>query len=161
MTKDTSKILSLSKFYKKDLNKLKKWREEEYKEIRSDLELILEDQKINQKDLQLGFIGLATQKSELLELNKKLHKQLERVEKELNVLKKEREEKTARKEARANRKWLPKRQPITRGIYRLLIQGTKNPSYTSIRLRIAFCLLTVTGIIINEQLPLKVSQLKT
>lgn len=161
MTKDTSKILSLSKLYKKDLNKLTKWREEEYKEIRSDLELILEGQKINQKDLQLGFIGLATQNSELLELNKKLHQQLERVEKELNALKKEREEKTARKEARANRKRLPKRQPITREIYRLLIQATKSPSYTSIRLRIAFCLLTVTGIRINELLPLKVSQLQT
>ena len=53
--------------------------------------------KINQKDLRLGFIGLATQNSELLELNKKLSQQLERVEKELNVLKKEREEKVARK----------------------------------------------------------------
>ena len=85
MRKDTSKIICLSKLHKEDLNKLKKWREEEYKEIRSDLELILKGQK-----LQLCFIGLATQNSELLELNKKLHQQLERVEKELNVLKKER-----------------------------------------------------------------------
>ena len=54
---------------------------------------------------RLGFIGLAKQNSELLDLNKELSQQLERVV----VLKKEREE----KEARANRKRLPKRQPIS------------------------------------------------
>jgi hypothetical protein len=51
-------------------------KEEEYRKIRSDLGLILEGQKINQKDLRLGFIGLATQNSELRELNKKLSQQL-------------------------------------------------------------------------------------
>jgi hypothetical protein len=84
------KGLSLSELKKEDLNKLKKWKEEEYSKIRSDLGLILEGQKINQKYLRLDFIGLATQNSELLELNKKLIQQLERVEKELNVLKKNR-----------------------------------------------------------------------
>ena len=161
MTEEMIKGLSLYELKKEDFNKLKKWKEEEYSKIRSDLGVILEGQKINQKDLRLGFIGLATQNSELLELNKKLSQQLERVEKELNVLKKEREEKAARKEARANRKRLPKRQPITPEIYRLLIQAAESPSYTSVRLRIAFCLLTVTGIRINELLPLKVGQLQT
>nr|YP_009686252.1 putative integrase/recombinase protein [Halamphora calidilacuna]QDR25077.1 putative integrase/recombinase protein [Halamphora calidilacuna] len=146
---------------KQDFNKLKKWEGEEYSKIRSDLGLILEGQKINQKDLRLGLIGLARQNSELLELNKKLSQQLERVEKEFNLLKKERQEKAARKEARVNRKRLAKRQPITPEIYRLLIQATESPSYTSVRLRIAFCLLTVTGIRINELLPLKVGQLQT
>lgn len=94
----------------------------------------MKGQKINQKDLQLGFIGLVTQNSELLELTNKLHQQLERVEKELNVLKKEREEKVARKEARTNRNRLRKRQPITREFYRLLMQATESPSYTSLRL---------------------------
>ena len=161
MTEKMIKGLSFSELKKEDFNKLKKWKEEEYSKIRSDLGLILEGQKINQKDLRLGFIGLATQNSELLELNKELNQQLERVVKELNVLKKEREEKAARKEARANRKRLPKRQPITPEIYRLLIQAAESPSYTSVRLRIAFCLLTVTGIRINELLPLKVDQLQT
>ena len=161
MKEEINPVISLSELKKEDFNKLKKWKEEEYSKIRSDLGLILEGQKINQKDLRLGFIGLATQNSELLELNKKLSQQLERVEKELNVLKKEREEKAARKEARANRKRLPKRQPITPEIYRLLIQAAESPSYTSVRLRIAFCLLTVTGIRINELLPLKVHQLQT
>ena len=35
----------------------------------SDLQLLLEGQKINQKDLRLGFIGLANQNSELLDSN--------------------------------------------------------------------------------------------
>ena len=161
MKEEINPVISLSELKKEDFNKLKKWKQEEYSEIRSDLGLILEGQKINQKDLRLGFIGLATQNSELLALNKKLSQQLERVEKEFSVLKKEREEKAARKEARANRKRLPKRQPVTPEIYRLLIQAAESPSYTSVRLRIAFCLLTVTGIRINELLPLKVGQLQT
>lgn len=123
MTEKMIKGLSFSELKKEDFNKLKKWKEEEQSKIRSDLGLILEGQKINQKDLRLDFIGLATQNSELLEFNKKLSQQLERVEKESNVLKKEREEKAARKEARANQKRLPNRQLITSEIYRLLIQA--------------------------------------
>jgi integrase len=46
-------------------------------------------------------------------------------------------------------------------IYRLLIQAAESPSYISVRLRITFCLLIVTGIRINELLPLKVGQLQT
>ena len=64
-------------------------------EVESKLNILVKGQTNNSKqlqairnDLQRGFIGLATQNSELLELNKKLSQQLERVEKELNVLKK-------------------------------------------------------------------------
>ena len=60
-----------------------KCQEEEYRKIRSDLALVLEGQEMNQKDLRLGFIGLAAQNSELLESNKKLNHQLETVVKEL------------------------------------------------------------------------------
>jgi len=38
--------------------------------IQSDLKLILEGQRMIPKDLQLRFIGLAKQSSELLDLNK-------------------------------------------------------------------------------------------
>jgi integrase len=41
------------------------------------------------------------------------------------------------------------------------MQAAGSPSYTSVILRIAFCLLTVTEIRINELLPLKVGQLQT
>jgi molecular chaperone GrpE (heat shock protein) len=129
MTEEMIKGLSLYELKKEDFNKLKKWKEEEYSKIRSDLGLILEGQKLNQKDLRLGFIGLARRNDELLKLNKKLSQQLKRVEKELNVLKKEREEKAARKDAYANRKRLPKRQPITSEIYQLLTQAAKSPTY--------------------------------
>ena len=137
------------------------WKEDEYRKIHSDLELILEGQKINQKDLRLGFIGLAKQNYELLDLNKQLAKQLDSVGKELNLIKKERDEKAALKQARANRKRLPKRQPITPEIYKLLIEAAGNTSYVNVRLKIAFCLLTVTGIRINELSSLKVYQLQT
>ena len=56
---------------------------------------------------------------------------------------------------------LPLRDPITREIYDLLIQASGNPTYTSVRLRITFCLLTLTGIRVSELLPLKVGQLQT
>ena len=115
MKEEISKLGSPIKELKKsDFNKIKeelthRWKEDEYRKILSDLQLILEGQKINQKDLRLGFIGLAKQNSELLDLNKELNHQLETVVKELNVIKKEREAKAALKEARANRKRLPKR----------------------------------------------------
>ena len=63
-----------------DLSKIKKHfkdesNEEKYKQILDSLELLVEGQKVTQKDLQLGFIGLAKQNSELLDLNKELNQQ--------------------------------------------------------------------------------------
>ena len=104
---------------------------------------------------------LSLQNQELLELNRKQQKQLEEVLKELNQFKKEREDKKARKEAWANRKRLPKRDPIYSEIYNLLIKESEGPSYIATRTRIAICLLTVTGIRIGELLSLKVGQLET
>ena len=76
------------------MNKLEKINKDIYKltskKIESQLDLVLKGQKVNQQELRLGFIGLATQNCELLDLNKKLNHKLERVEKELNVVKKER-----------------------------------------------------------------------
>jgi len=73
------------------------------------------------------------------------------------VLKKEREEKEIRKQARQNRKRLPKREPMTHDIYKELIRAAEGPTYLSVRLRIAFCILAVTGI----RITLKVYQLET
>ena len=145
----------------KEINSSTLKKEEDYKEINSGIQLLLENQQIIEKDIRLGFIGLATQNHKLIKLNESLNRKLERVENELNMLKQEREEKASRKEARTNRKRLPKRDPVTREIYNLLIQAVVSPNYTSVRLRIAFCLLAVTGIRINELLPLKVGQLQT
>lgn len=99
---------------------------------------------------------------ELLEDNQleNLQNQFKIVVEELNLIKKQREEKAALKKAGLERKRLPKRQPLTSQIYELLIQSITGKSYQAERLRIAFCLLTVTGIKINELLPLKVYQLE-
>ena len=156
-----SSILELEQVNGNNSNKIIEWKEGEYKKIHSDLSLLLEEQRMNRKDIRLGFIGLAKQNNELIGVNKKLNQQLEIVLKELNILRKKREEKTTRKKTRANRKRLPKRDPMTSEIYQLLIQATEGPGYTSVRLRIAFFLLTVTGIRINELLPLKIGQLQT
>lgn len=150
----------------KNLDSIIRIQEGDYGKIRSDLALILEGQKINQKDLRLCFIKIATQNNELLESNKKLNDQLETVVKELDKVKKEREDKVSRKKARANRKRLPKRDPVTPEIYQALIKATESNiinynGYTGGRLRIALCLLAITGIRVNELLSLKVYQLKT
>ena len=46
----------------------------------------------------------------------------------MGELKKEREEKAFRKEARVNRKRFPKRDPVTLEIYQALIKATENSS---------------------------------
>ena len=139
-----------------------------YKPLRDELSQILENQRISKKKqqeiletTQRGFIGLALRNEELLKLNQELNQQLNEVLKELNQIKQEREEKAARKQAWRNRKRLPKRDPMTAEIYKELMKGTEGPTYIQLRTRIAFCILAVTGIRINELLPLKVEQLQT
>jgi integrase len=137
-------------------------------EVESKLDILVDGQTNNSKqlkairnDLQKGFIGLAVRNEELLKSNDQLKQQLNGVLKELNLIKQEREEKAARKEARANRKRLPKRDPMTAEIYKELIKEAEGPTYIHARTRIALCILAVTGIRINELLPLKVNQLQT
>ena len=156
----------MEKLSKDDLIKIKKQfrdgsNEDKDKEIFNSLELLVEGQKVTQKDLQLGFIGLAKQNSELLDLNQELNQQLEMVGSELNLIKKEREEKAKRKKTWSNRKRLPKRDPISSEIYNLLMKESESPGYIATRTRISICLLTLTGIRIGELLPLKVGQLET
>ena len=74
--------------------------------------------KAIRNDLQKGFIELALRNEELLKSNDQLKQQLDEVLKELNAIKEERQEKEIRKQARANRKRLPKRDPMTGEIYR-------------------------------------------
>jgi site-specific recombinase XerD len=137
-------------------------------EVGSKLDILVEGQTNNLKqlqairnDLQRGFIGLALRNQELVELNTELTQQLGTIIAELNQIKQEHREKEIRKQARVNRKRLPKREPMTAEIYKKLIQAAAGPAYIDVRLRIAICLLTITGIRINELLPLKVYQLQT
>lgn len=52
-------------------------KKEEYRKTCSNLKFIVEGQKMNQKNLYLGFIRLAKQNSKLIDLNKKLNQELE------------------------------------------------------------------------------------
>ena len=114
-----------------------------------------------QNDLQKGFIGLALRNEQRLRSNKELKQEFDVIFQELKTLKQEREEKAARKKNRANRKRLPKRDPMTGDIYKKLIQTAEGPTYLKLRLRLALCLLAVTGVHINELLFLRVNQLET
>ena len=69
--------------------------------------------------------------------------------------------KNAKKKPLANRKRLPKRDPMTAEIYKKLIKEAEGPTYLHVRLRLTLCLLAVPGVRINELLNIKVSQLKT
>jgi integrase len=152
-------------------NKLQKIKKNQFiteSEVESKLDILVEGQINNSKelqairnDLQKGFIGLALRNEELLKSNDQLKQQLDGVLKELNLIKQEQEEKEARKQARASRKRLPKRDPMTRESYKELIKAAEGPTYINLRTRIALCILAVTGVHINELLPLKVRQLKT
>ena len=155
LIKETNKLISK----KSDVSSLTE--KEVYKEIHSGIQTLLNNQEINQKDMRIGFVWLATQNYKLFKLNQELSDQLKEIKKEYDLLKKEKEDKKILKEARANRKRLPKRDPMTRCTYKTLIEYVVGPNYTSVRLRVAFCLLAVTGVRINELLPLKVHQLKT
>ena len=132
-----------------------------YKKVEDQLDLVLKGQEVNQQELRLGFIGLAKQNSELLDLNKELNEQLDIVVSELSELKKEREKQAARREKRRKRKRLPKRDAITLEIYEQLIINIKGSNFKSARLRLSILILTITGVRINELLPLKVEQLLT
>jgi integrase len=155
------------------MNKLKKIKKEKNQlitesEVESKLDILVKGQINNSQeleairnDVQRGFIGLALRNEELLKSNDQLNQQLDEVLKELNAMKKEREEKAARREKWAKRKRLPKRDPINSEIYKLLIKESEGATYIATRTRIAICLLTVTGIRIGELLSLKVGQLET
>ena len=156
-------------------NKLKKSNQENnkltnanFEILESSLSKILENQRLSKKKqneiletAQKGFIGLALRNEELLKSNEQLKQQLDVVLQELSIIKQEREEKAARKEARANRKRLPKRDPMTQEIYKAVMKVAEGPGYLKVRLRLAICILCITGIRINELLPLKVHQLET
>ena len=137
-------------------------------EVQSKLDILVEGQTNNSEqlqdirnDLQKGFIGLALRNQQLVELNNRLTEQFSLVVAELNQIKQERQEKEIRKQTRANRKRLPKRDPMTAEIYKELVKAAEGPTYINARTRIALCILAVTGIRINELLPLKVNQLQT
>ena len=137
-------------------------------EMEDKLEFLVKGQKNSSNklevignDLRKGFVGLALRNEELHQLNKKLNYQLTEVHEELNIMKKERLDKAARREKLKKQKRLPKRDPVTLEIYNLLIKKSEGPSYISTRTRVAICLLAVTGIRVSELLPLKVGQLKT
>ena len=137
-------------------------------EVQSKLDILVEGQTNNSEqlqdirnDLQKGFIGLALRNQELVELNNRLTEQFSVVVAQLNQIKQERQEKEIRKQTRANRKRLPKRDPMTAEIYKELVKAAEGPTYINARTRIALCILAVTGIRINELLPLKVNQLQT
>jgi len=150
------------------MNKLEKFEKEKNQlitesEVEFKLDILVKGQTDNWKelqairnDLQRGFIGLALRNEELLKSNGQLKQRLEIVVSELNAIKKEREEKAARREKWANRKRLPKHDPVNSEIYNLLIKESEGPTYQATRTRISICILTVTGARIGELLSLKV-----
>ena len=149
-------------------NQIEKIKKKNNQLLLSKLDLLVKGQEMNSNkleiignDLRKGFIGLALRNEELLQSNAQLKEQLDDVLEELNAIKQEREKKAARREKWANRKRLPKRDPINSEIYKLLIKESEGPTYIATRTRIAICILTVTGIRIGELLSLKVGQLQT
>ena len=104
-----------------------------------------EGPRISLKDLESSFIKLAKQNNKLKNDNEKLKHKLELTNQKLQRRKKELKEKTIRKEDHVNQVHLPKREPITPKIYQLLIKEARHSGYKWVRLRVALCLLMITG----------------
>lgn len=120
-----------------------------YETLKGELSKVLGNQRISKKKqdqiletTQRGFIGIALLNEKLLKSNYQLKQQLDEVLKELNVIKEKRQE----KEARRNRKRLPKCDPMTAEIYTQLIRAAEGPTYIHLRIRMALCILAITGI---------------
>lgn len=130
--------------------------------------LVVEQQTISNELLVKGFSVVVNQNEEIIETNKNLKDQVLRLEEQIAILtdeldhaRAEKRTKEERKEARAKRKRLAKRDPITAEIYQQLIISVVGSDYVSARTRVAIVILAITGIRINELLPLKVEQLTT
>ena len=98
----------------------------------------------------------------IIELMTKLIVIGEKLEREKSFQKK----KTNQEKSHVNEKWKSKYQPMTLKVYNLLISSTQmNPisvsRYKYVRLRVALCILFLTGIKLNELLKLKVYHLET
>ena len=137
---------------KNQIQKINKENNQLLLEVESKLDLLVKGQEGNSNklegignDLRKGFIGLALRNEELLKSNDQLKQQLDNVIKELNAIKQEREAKAARQKAWANRKRLPKRDPMTAEIYTELMRAAEGPTYINLRTRMALCILAVTG----------------
>ena len=130
------------------------------------LDEIQDTQSIILNEQRLGLLTIAQQNEELKKQTKKYAKEIKFLQDriqllvdELNSERLKKEEKERRKLKYEKRKRRPKRDPMTLEIYKNLIKDAEGPTYLNTRLRLAFCILFITGIRINELLPLKVSQI--
>jgi integrase len=138
--------------------------------------LIIEKNAENRTIMKKGFVGLAVQNAELNEKlmnkNEALEKQTKQLQGKLEMIAQELHERKEKeilveqkKERWKKRTRLPKKQPITIEIYRVLIEESDKlnyaKSYRGVRLRIALALLVVTGARISELLQLKMGQVQT
>jgi DNA repair exonuclease SbcCD ATPase subunit len=111
----------------------------------------LVEEKVTQGIIICGFSAVLNQNEEIIERNKNLKNQITRLEEQVSVLLSELERLRAeeRKDARAKRKRLAKRDPITLSIYEELITSIPGFDFKSARLRIALLILAITGIRMN------------
>ena len=135
----------------------------------SDLMLSNSDNNQTHQLLRLGFGVVFKQNEELIKSNRQLVETLYKMElsfkevsDELNIQKQDRYEKQERKMKRALRIAQTKREAITQEIYQKIQELTpnKNATYTVARMRMAFCLLVITGVRISELLPITKKQIQ-
>jgi site-specific recombinase XerD len=123
-------------------------------EIQDTHSVILNEQRV-------GLLIIAQQNEELKKQNKEFSETTKLFQNRMKLLVEEATEVKKARDEKAMRKRLPKRDPMTLEIYKELMEDNESPSFLQVRLKLAFCILFVTGIRINKLLPLKVYQLKT
>ena len=125
------------------------------------LDVIRDEQRIAYIDIKKNLNILTEENSQLKKEIGRLLNQLEILNQELEQRKNKEFAREERKKKWAKRKRLPKRDPMTLETYKKLMDQEQAPTYLKARLRLALCILFVTGIRLNELLPLRVYQLKT
>ena len=113
-------------------------------------------------------VGITSTDREILESDSKeiiqIREQIKILSNELTLLKRKVENLEAedfKMEGKITKNYLPKRAPISRDIYKLLIKHSKGSTYNSRRTRVGICLLVVTGLPLIELLELRVSTVQT
>jgi len=123
-----------------------------------------EKERLNWRSNKLPYRSLIKQYNEVKNANRKLDKKLTLIVARLERIEKEQEKNNSRKDAYINKRYVLESQPMTRIIYNQLIndkQTTTVCQYKNIRLRVALCILFLTGISLSQLVTLQVYQLQT
>lgn len=126
------------------------------------------EHELTRSVIKVGFRHVFQQNQKLQEQNDRLYAKLlqtqqdfDEVSQEIMLLKKERQEKLAKKEKRKNQTKKTPSQPMTSDIFKIIMGTLPANSYAQARLRVAMILLIIIGVRISELLTVQLKDIHT